>query len=526
MDSREKQCQTPVFKEQERIMEKLKAMKEGGKIDEKTYNRLWPTGSQPARLYGLAKVHKDVVPLRPVLSMPGSVYHPIAEQVTEWLNVVPQCQINTSTQKIADKLATIKLEENEEIISFDIVSLYTNVPVEEAIEVCTDLLYSGEHQLPPVDKETFKELLKLCTCNVLMQTHDGFYRQTDGLAMGSPPAPLLANGWLSTFDPRIKEDAKLYDRYMDDILMEIHTAKVEEKLGSINTLNPSLKFTMERETEKALPFLAMKIIREGRVLSSTWYNKPTDTGLVMNYHALAPKRYKRSVVSGFVYRIHHACSTWKHFSDSLEKAKRILELNQYPPEFYEPLIEQALTKIIEGEKKTEQTTEPEEKTIGPEEAPEEQIPKKLVFLEYRGKVTDDFCRELAKVNAPCQPVLTLRKLKTVLPSLKSAIEKRVRSNLVYRITCPRCRSCYIGYTTQYSEVRFRKHRTPSQPVGKHLRECGALRECTMEEHWEILASSTRGEQYLMTLEALWQKEERPTINTKQEYKSRELTIMW
>ena len=123
--------------------------------------------------------------------------------------------------------------------------MYTNVPVEEAIEVCTDLLYSGEHQLPPVDKETFKELLKLCTCNVLMQTHDGFYRQTDGLAMGSPPAPLLANGWLSTFDPRIKEDAKLYDRYMDDILMEIHTAKVEEKLGSINTLNPSLKLTIE-----------------------------------------------------------------------------------------------------------------------------------------------------------------------------------------------------------------------------------------------------------------------------------------
>ena len=87
--------------------------------------------------------------------------------------------------------------------------------------------------------------------------------------MGSPPAPLLANGWLSTFDPKIKEDAKLYDRYMDDILMEIHTAKVEGKLGSINTLNPSLKFTIERETENALPFLAMKIIREGRYLSST-----------------------------------------------------------------------------------------------------------------------------------------------------------------------------------------------------------------------------------------------------------------
>ena len=105
----------------------------------------------------------------------------------------------------------------------------------------------------------------------------------------------------------------------------------------------------------------------------------------MNYHALAPKRYKRSVVSGFVYRIHHACSTWKHFSDSLEKAKRILELNQYPPEFYEPLIEQALTKIIEGEEKTEQNTDPEEKSIGPREAPRRTNPKETCVPRVQGK---------------------------------------------------------------------------------------------------------------------------------------------
>ena len=133
--------------------------------------------------------------------MPGSVYHPIANLVTEWLNVVEECQINTSSKKIADSLKSVKLEEDEEIISFDVVSLYTNVPVQEAIDTCADLLYSGDYQLPPVEKETFKELLQLCTCDVLMQTHDGFYRQTDGLAMGSPPAPLLANR------------AKLYERY-------------------------------------------------------------------------------------------------------------------------------------------------------------------------------------------------------------------------------------------------------------------------------------------------------------------------
>ena len=70
----------------------------------------------------------------------------------------------------------------------------------------------------------------------------------------------------------------------------------------------------------------------------------------------------------------------------------------------------------------------------------------------------------------------------------------------------------MGKTDQYLKVRLQKHKYPSQPVGKHLRNCDALKDV------KILAASTRGEQYLLTLEALWQKEERPTINTKDEYK--------
>ena len=270
----------------------------------------------------------------------------------------------------------------------------------------------------------------------------------------------------------------------------------------------------------------MLIIRDGESLSSTWYSKPTDTGLGMNYHALAPRRYKRSVAAGFVYRIHRACSSWKNFSDSLAKAKCILEKNQYPPDFYEPIIEQALKKII-GVEEDQTHDEDKQKTADEttETTADSTIQKKLVFIEYRGKVTEDYCRALRKADAPCQPVLTLRKLKTVLPSLKPAIDHCVRSHLVYQITCPRCNSRYIGKTDQYLKVRLQKHKCPSQPVGKHLRNCDALNEVKVKDV-KILAASTRGEQYLLTLEALWQKEERPTINTKDEYKKRELVIMW
>ena len=250
----------------------------------------------------------------------------------------------------------------------------------------------------------------------------------------------------------------------------------------------------------------------------------------MNHHALSPRRYKQSVVAGFVHRIHRACSTWNNFHESLLKAKCILERNQYPPDFYEPIIKKAIDKILNADDtlNDNEKDNSNEKQNGDESSDaeaQEPIRKKLVFFEYRGKVTDDYCRALKKIDAPCQPVLTLQKLKTVLPSLKPAVDKPVRSHTVYQITCPRCNSCYIGATTRCLLVRFREHLKPSQPVGKHARNCNVLDQM-MIKNVKILASTTRSEVYLFTLEALWQKEERPKINTKDEYKRHELTVMW
>ena len=74
-------------------------------------------------------------------------------------------------------------------------------------------------------------------------------------------------------------------------------------------------------------------------------------------------------------------------------------------------------------------------------------------------------------------------------------------------------------------MRFREHLKPSQPVGKHARNCNVLDQM-MIKNVKILASTTRSEVYLFTLEALWQKEERPKINTKDEHKRHELTVIW
>ena len=215
-------------------------MKDTNRISEELYIKLKPMGSQPARIYGTAKIHKKAVPVRPVLSMTGSSYHKIGTFVAESLSEVQECKINSSTKQISSILNKTKLSESEELVSFDVSSLYTNVPVNESIQVCADLLYSGKYKLPPVDKDTFVELAKLSSCNVIMSTHRGYYKQIDGLAMGSPPAPHLANGWMSQFDNIIKGTSKLFTRYMDDILQEMKSSIIENKLGEINNLHQIL----------------------------------------------------------------------------------------------------------------------------------------------------------------------------------------------------------------------------------------------------------------------------------------------
>ena len=120
-------------------------------------------------------------------------------------------------------------------------------------------------------------------------------------------------------------------------------------------------------------------------------------------------------------------------------------------------------------------------------------------------------------------VMTLRKLKTVLPSLKPPVEKMIRSGVVYQIKCPRCNSSYVGQTSRHLQTRIAEHRTREGPVKKHLQICGVGKDWGKDQV-EVLGSTSRGEQFLLTLEALWIKELSPSINTKEEWKSRELTI--
>ena len=150
------------------------------KISKELYESMRSVGAQPARLYGLAKVHKDGTPLRPVLSLPGS-YQNLTRVIYSYCKDIDERRIQTSSQNLKEELIGTNLEYDECLISLDVKSLYTNVPVDEAIELATKLAYDGLGP-PPFDKVVFQKLLHLALTNVLFKCCGRWYRQTEGLA--------------------------------------------------------------------------------------------------------------------------------------------------------------------------------------------------------------------------------------------------------------------------------------------------------------------------------------------------------
>ena len=136
---------------------------------------------------------------------------------------------------------------------------------------------------------------------------------------------------------------------MDDIITIINRQVINRRFDAINKFHPNLRFTYEMEDpDGRLPFLDMMLInkQDNDFIASTWYRKPSNSGLTLNYYASAPTKYKRSVVHSFIHRVWNSCSTWKNFTKSMKEMKETLEDNQYPAFFYEPLIHATLEKII------------------------------------------------------------------------------------------------------------------------------------------------------------------------------------
>ena len=166
-----------------------------------------------------------------------------------------------NTKEFTDEIRKTKLEEGGCITSYDVSALFTSVPVPSALEIIKNRLEQDtdlpNRSIMTVDNIT--ELLGFCLNNTYFLFQDVFYEQTKGAAMRSPVSPIVANIYMEAFENRSISMAlhppRIWKRHVDDTFVIQHHSHKEEFLRNINTVDPSIQFTVEESKDDgSIPF--------------------------------------------------------------------------------------------------------------------------------------------------------------------------------------------------------------------------------------------------------------------------------
>ena len=251
--------------------------------------------NQIPRLYGLPKVHKSNVPLRPILSMIGSPVHSLSRWLVRVLKPVADFYgqfVIKDTFQFVDLAKEFDLS-SITMFSFDVKSLFTNVPVTQTIDIIISTI--SEFQLScSVPLDLLRELLTVCTTNMQFLFDGQYYRQIDGVAMGSCLGPILANIFMGFVELKlqntIEEKCRFYRRYVDDCFLLVgEEHDINDILDQFTSIRPKIEFTMERESEGSFAFLDVLVTRRTTGSSKlSIFRKYTWRGLYTNFHSFLP----------------------------------------------------------------------------------------------------------------------------------------------------------------------------------------------------------------------------------------------
>ena len=308
-------------------------------MDDITYKRLHPTGAVPPKYYGLPKVHKPGMPLRPITSGVGSVTHATAKELARIIKPLvggSQHHVRKNMDFI-HSIEGIQMTADECMMSFDVESLFTSVPVEPSIQIIKKLLVDDRslHHRTKMTVNQISCLLDFCLKTTYFIFQGKFFEQVKGAAMGSPISPIVANLFMEDLEVKALSTAPtpptLWKRFVDDtFIIIIKKSSKESFLQHLNSVDDNIHFTCEEpRADGSIAFLDMLITPDenGR-LNTSVYRKETHTDQYLHWDSHHSISSKYSVVGTLFHRARTVCSTpgelqkeVKHLHQSLKRCK-------------------------------------------------------------------------------------------------------------------------------------------------------------------------------------------------------------
>lgn len=400
----------------------------------------------PPRIYGLPKIHKEEIPLRPIVNCIQSPYYNLSKHLVSILkNVVGKNNYHIkNTWDFKNFIYDLPISEDFTMLSLDVQSMYTNIPVDLALEV-VEKKWNKIKQHTNLPKEEFLNACTLCLTSTYFRYEDKFYQQTTGLPMGGPLSATVANLVLEELEESSLKKCNFpvlfYKRYVDDIITAVPLGREEDIKNAFDSFHEKIKFTTEKEIDGKINFLDITLIRRENKITTQWYQKNTSSGRYLNHASSAPKTLKKNVIANLTSR----ALQFTNPSDRpavIKNLKNTLHQNGYANQEIDPIIKKETHKLYNTrDQKTEEFFKANETIISLPyiQGATEQLQKKL--RPYKIKI----------VNKPADS------FKKFYSNLKTRIDKEKTTHTVYEIECKECRATYVGQSKQYLEKRKKQH---------------------------------------------------------------------
>ena len=199
------------------------------------------------------------------------------------------------TFDFVEKLSKVQPTSLDVLVSLDVKSVFTNIPIDFTTDLLLNLVFDGkakDGKFYGMNKQQLKKMLKWTAKKTVLQFNCSYYEQTNGVAMETPIAPLLADicmNWAINKTSKSHAQPKVFFRYVDDCLAIFSNhEEIKQFYQEINNIHTNIKFTYELEENGKIPFLDVFTAKRNQSFISSVYRKKTNTGLYTNWKSFIP----------------------------------------------------------------------------------------------------------------------------------------------------------------------------------------------------------------------------------------------
>jgi len=335
---------------------------------------------------------------------------------------VPYASSYVESFQLVERLRGIQLDNRHVLLFLDVVSLFTNIPFDLAIDTVVKRLDNilDNTNIP----NEFILALKMILESTYFTFNNVIYRQNFGTPMGSPLSPIIADLVLRDIESRainiLNIPLPIYFRYVDDILLAAPSDSVNDIVNTFNSFHPRLQFTLEVGGGN-LNFLDVTIVNFNGKLEFDWFHKSTFSGRYLNYNFQHALSQKRGTIIGMVDRT-FILSHPKYHQKNLKLIVEILRLNDYPLKLIFDTINSRLKYLISDHTQIQSNNRVSNK------------PNQWFIIPFISALSHKF-KNITNDLGSSISYYSMNKLSNIIRPQKDQLPMQQHRNVVYKISC-------------------------------------------------------------------------------------------